>query len=287
MQITIYEILIGRTPFEENEEEDFQDPDQYLIYYERSRQGHWFGEWSMPDGMSNLPSRLDCMSPPVYHIDVADLQHLIRSMVCPDPLRRITAMQAYHHPALQPAAPAVIITPHFVRAATNPEDEPLPPIPYHEHQVPELQVQPKKKIKSKSKKAATAAGDGAVRPRSATPTALGESIKQHTSAGKPKRKTGGKGKGKEDAEPIEASPEKKGSKLVIKNHREHRYSDNKVEEEDPTRESFFTFAIEPPEYVLIDQLLRSLSLLSHCGSKRSLRMVSRLPYRLTSPPDFR
>lgn len=141
-------------------------------------------------------------------------------MVCPDPLRRITAMQAYHHPALQPAAPAVIITPHFVRAATNVEEEPLPPIPYNDV---EPQV-PKKKVRVKK---------DAVRPRSATPTALGESIKQHTSAGKPKRKA--KGKGKEDVEPVEASPEKKGSKLVIKNHREHRYSETKVEEEDPTR----------------------------------------------------
>ena len=51
-QITIYEILIGRTPFEENEEENFQDGDEYLIYYERSRRGDWLGEYQMPDGMS-------------------------------------------------------------------------------------------------------------------------------------------------------------------------------------------------------------------------------------------
>jgi len=48
----LYEILIGRTPFEENEEEEFQDPDTYLIYYERSRRGEWLGNWSMPDGQS-------------------------------------------------------------------------------------------------------------------------------------------------------------------------------------------------------------------------------------------
>jgi serine/threonine protein kinase len=54
-QITLYEILIGRTPFEENEEEEFQDPDTYLIYYERSRRGDWLGNWSMPDGELSSP----------------------------------------------------------------------------------------------------------------------------------------------------------------------------------------------------------------------------------------
>lgn len=52
-------------------------------------------------------------------------------MIQPDPAYRISAMQAYHHPALQAPAPSVIITPHFVRAAATfePEDEPLPVLP--------------------------------------------------------------------------------------------------------------------------------------------------------------
>jgi hypothetical protein len=67
-QITLYEILIGRTPFEENEEEEFQDPDTYLIYYERSRKGEWLGKWSMPDGESLIfndliPCHILCLRP--------------------------------------------------------------------------------------------------------------------------------------------------------------------------------------------------------------------------------
>lgn len=191
-------------------------------------------------------------------------------MVCPDPAFRITAMQAYHHPALQPAAQEVIITPHFVRAATNPdiEDEPLPPIPYDQarphsqHQkgtVPHAQGQgeegKRKKIKVKNTKDRnTVHSQQILGPRSATPTALGESIKQHTSAAKPKREKD-KGKGK-TARGIENEHEresgghgmespKKGSKLVIKNM-SHRWSDIKGDEEDPTRQSSFPLPMPMP-----------------------------------------
>lgn len=168
-----------------------------------------------------------------------DLQHLIRSMVCPDPAYRITAMQAYHHPALQPAAPAVIITPHFVRAATA-VDEEQPPIPYDEGKKPAGAAAGKQKTK-KSKVRELASG-----ARSATPTALGESIKQHTSAPPKKTKGKGKGKGKEqeqeqERDGPESSPTKKASKLVIKHTKELRYSGvgagAKVDQDDPTRES--------------------------------------------------
>lgn len=46
----MYEILIGRTPFEFHEEESFETPDDLMEYYERTRQGVWLGEWNMPDG---------------------------------------------------------------------------------------------------------------------------------------------------------------------------------------------------------------------------------------------
>ena len=129
-------------------------------------------------------------------------------------------MQAYHHPALQLPAPTVIITPHFVRAATTFDEDEQPPIPYIEHQAPG--ALPKKK--KKTQKTKEPAG-----PRCATPTALGESIRQHTSTVKPVA-VKSKGKGKEREE----SP-KKGSKLVIKNIREQRYSDKRAIEEDITR----------------------------------------------------
>jgi hypothetical protein len=48
----MFEILIGRTPFEEDDQEQFSTPDELLVYYERTRRGEWIGEWSMPDGKS-------------------------------------------------------------------------------------------------------------------------------------------------------------------------------------------------------------------------------------------
>lgn len=116
----------------------------------------------------------------------SDLQHLIRKMLHPNVGQRITAMQAYHHPALHLGAPQVIITPHFVRAAQIVEDEEPMPIPAVPAAVgaslarPPVQVQAGKKkmpIKKKDTKPAAAAGPTGGR---ATP-ALGESIKQHTS----------------------------------------------------------------------------------------------------------
>jgi serine/threonine protein kinase len=320
-QITIYEILIGRTPFEENEEEDFQDPDQYLIYYERTRKGDWLGQYNMPDGQYRCPfivplSLSSNRSYPYLSTillrhehqnlaDDADLQHLIRSMVCPDPAFRITAMQAYHHPALQPAVQAVFVTPSFVREATHPdvEEDPLPPIPYeqsrpHSHHTLAAgnshthtyaqgagEEVKRKKIKVKKTKDRTTVNghhQSTLGPRSATPTALGESIKQHTSAAKPKRdndkvKSGhghGKGKGREDIENASNhnfdSP-KKGSKLVIKNMN-HRWSDVKADEEDPTRESFTCLTIlDSLGQWLMIQLRRSRNQLNHSGSRTSLR----------------
>lgn len=50
LQITMFEILIGRTPFEEDDQEQFTSAEDYLLYYERAGQGKWLGEWSMPSG---------------------------------------------------------------------------------------------------------------------------------------------------------------------------------------------------------------------------------------------
>ena len=46
----MFEILIGRTPFEANEQEEFSTPEDLAVYYERSRRGQWIGEWEMPHG---------------------------------------------------------------------------------------------------------------------------------------------------------------------------------------------------------------------------------------------
>lgn len=54
-QITFYEILIGRTPFEENEEEDFQEEGRYAVYLERALSGEWLGEYYIPNGQLPAP----------------------------------------------------------------------------------------------------------------------------------------------------------------------------------------------------------------------------------------
>jgi serine/threonine protein kinase len=94
-QVTFYEILIGRTPFEKDEDEVFTDSELHT-YWERSRAGHWLGEWELPESM----------------------EHLLRYMICPETVHRITALQAYHHVALQPSKESLFpSTPTFVREA--------------------------------------------------------------------------------------------------------------------------------------------------------------------------
>ncbi|WWC88336.1 uncharacterized protein L201_003246 [Kwoniella dendrophila CBS 6074] len=220
--ITMFEILIGRTPFEANEDEQFQTPEELVIYYERTKRGQWVGEWSMPEGLQNL------------------FQHMIN----PDPAYRISAMQAYHHPALQPSAPSVIITPHFVRAAAsfdefNEEPIPNPPIEYAEAveatKASTGAVEKKKKRKVKkdgqhhhhhhhhshkdkdhSHKAAT--------------QALGESIKQHTSISKAKNPHRDLG---DDKENVDHAAERSIGKLIIRK-REEEMKEKDDEGEDPT-----------------------------------------------------
>ena len=138
-------------------------------------------------------------------------------MICPDPAYRMSAMQAYHHPSLQLAAPSVIITPHFVRAAAEFDyDE---PVQAHGTVDGGKNDGEKKKRRTKRKDAAATNKENRPPSRASTPTALGESIKQHTnvSIAKPaeSQKSGGrKGKGKvEDKTP---SPQKKSKSNIVK-----------------------------------------------------------------------
>jgi hypothetical protein len=122
-----------------------------------------------------------------------------------------------------------------VRSATTFDEDEQPPIPYND-QV-QVQISDQAQVQAnlpKKKKKVQKTKEAGLGPRAATPTALGESIRQHTSNAKPAAVKVGKGKGKEvDGE---GSP-KKGSKLVIKNTREQRYSDKRAIEEDITRGS--------------------------------------------------
>jgi hypothetical protein len=45
--VTFYEILVGRTPFEWDEEETFDD-ERLPEYWHRTRAGNWLGDWEMP-----------------------------------------------------------------------------------------------------------------------------------------------------------------------------------------------------------------------------------------------
>jgi protein-serine/threonine kinase len=49
----MYEVLIGRTPFEADEEEQFDTADELVVYHERTKKGVWVGQWFMPHGMSD------------------------------------------------------------------------------------------------------------------------------------------------------------------------------------------------------------------------------------------
>ncbi|KAK4689689.1 hypothetical protein P7C73_g420, partial [Tremellales sp. Uapishka_1] len=213
--ITMFEILIGRTPFEEDDQVEFATPEELIIYHERTRRGEWIGDWTMPD----------------------DLQYLLRSMICPDPAYRISAMQAYHHPALQLPAQSEVITPHFVRQAASFDIEEPVPVVVRQH-VEKNGEKKKRKPRKKEEQ-----------PRASTPTALGESIKQHTSVGKPKahkREAGVKG-----AEHIEELPSPTKTKLVIKKSRDDLHEvENKNEEEDPTP----TKVIKPAQPLRIKEL---------------------------------
>ena len=143
-----------------------------------------------------------------------------------DPVDRYTAIEAYHHPSLRLAAPDVIITPHFVRAAASfDEPEPLPaPLPPRSEAKVQAQALSQaeaqghvqvERLKGKNKKKR----DTAVNGGRSTPLPLGESIKQHTA------KKGG-----------DTPSPKKGSKLVIKKIRSVEGLGG--DEEDPTRMSF-------------------------------------------------
>ena len=218
----MFEVLIGRTPFEQDDQEEFTTPEEYAVYYERTRRGTWIGKWAMPEGQFafHMPALVA-----MADTGVADLQHLLRAMICPDPAYRMTAMQAYHHPALQPAAPTVIITPHFVRAAASMEFEgDVPGVPK------DAEGEGKKEAKKrKGKKREGGAKENQF--RAPTP-GLGEAIKQHTSETglRPVKQGLGERDGNIGDEERTPSPKK----VVVKKSREAlRVSGEN--EEDPTR----------------------------------------------------
>lgn len=131
--VTCYEVLVGRTPFEWDEDETFEEQEGLDEYRHRTYLGEWLGHWSMPPTVENL----------------------LRYMICPDPVARITALEAYQHQALAPSKPSMFSTPTFVREAVydvsldrSYEAEMDESLEEH-HQPPPAQQQPKlKTVKS-------------------------------------------------------------------------------------------------------------------------------------------
>jgi len=99
------------------------------------------------------------------------MESLLRYMICPDPIHRITALQAYHHPALQPSKESLNPgTPNFVREACQYQPDAETAEAYEDVRARKLKNVKSDMVVRKKKR----------NEREVTP--LGESIKQHTSA---------------------------------------------------------------------------------------------------------
>jgi serine/threonine protein kinase len=74
--ITLFEILVGRTPFEKYEGESFSSKEELEQYWTRTVKGKWLGEWTF--------SR--------------PLEKLLKKMLSPNADIRYTAREAFHDP---------------------------------------------------------------------------------------------------------------------------------------------------------------------------------------------
>ncbi|GLB38202.1 putative protein tyrosine kinase [Lyophyllum shimeji] len=74
--VTFFEILIGRTPFEHSDGEQFTTKEDLEKYWSRTLRGKWVGEWKMSKGM----------------------ERMLRRMVAPNADLRCTATQAMSDP---------------------------------------------------------------------------------------------------------------------------------------------------------------------------------------------
>ncbi|KAF8918919.1 kinase-like domain-containing protein [Mucidula mucida] len=56
--VTFFEILVGRTPFEESDQEQFTTKEDLEQYWGRTLRGKWVGTWKMSRGMEKLLHRM-------------------------------------------------------------------------------------------------------------------------------------------------------------------------------------------------------------------------------------
>ncbi|KAI9621871.1 hypothetical protein KEM48_007543 [Puccinia striiformis f. sp. tritici PST-130] len=78
--VTLYEVVIGRTPFENNEKEEFLSKEALEVYYQRTLKGDFLGP----------------------HVLSTELRHLLSSMLKPNPKERLqSCSEALVHPFLR------------------------------------------------------------------------------------------------------------------------------------------------------------------------------------------
>ncbi|KAF8645210.1 hypothetical protein AX16_008037 [Volvariella volvacea WC 439] len=78
--VTFFEILMGRTPFEHSDGEQFTTKDDLERYWSRTLKGEWVGSWSMSPG----------------------IERLLQRMIVPNADLRCTASQAMEDPYWEP-----------------------------------------------------------------------------------------------------------------------------------------------------------------------------------------
>ncbi|GAA5830059.1 hypothetical protein JCM11251_006860 [Rhodosporidiobolus azoricus] len=73
--VTMYEIVVGRTPFEQSEDENFLNREQLEVYYNRTLTGHFFGDYIISQDFENL---IHLMVEPVVHLRVQSCTKALR-----------------------------------------------------------------------------------------------------------------------------------------------------------------------------------------------------------------
>lgn len=121
--VTFYEIVVGRTPFEMNETEEFLSKEALQVYYQRTLRAEFLG----PHTLSPL------------------LRQLLVSMLRPDPNERLQSCAAgLEHPFFTPSSPNVRLrpkthasppSPRHLRSPSDPGSRVLP-TPHHRPRPP-------------------------------------------------------------------------------------------------------------------------------------------------------
>lgn len=89
--VTMYEAVVGRTPFEMYPEETFETQDDLNEYLRRSRSGKWYGDFNIGD--RKCPGKV---SREEGADTLGDLESLLQHMLYPDPIYRLSAPEVHN-----------------------------------------------------------------------------------------------------------------------------------------------------------------------------------------------